>query len=300
MAPLIFLSWIYQPEAAKPLQYLAEEVSGPDTLEYLFVGHTYHAQPGTQQVDSRLIQLDKSRYSRIWLGGDICSETFLDENSVAHIDDVFDLGALSTQFALGNHDVRNGNMHWYTEYCGRETYNFYSKDKVVSVCLNSMLNPGRCEELNAQFRMLKRICDTITESRHLFVFHHAGLWGRISELPPQTTYAHSDFKYWNANCDSSGTYYDVSILPLLRNVTNRGIKVYCIMGDVGAAAKSFYQQTSDSIHYFGSGLQNSKYMHDTALFNSKVPDSVLIFSHCLSDQTVSWKFHGLDSLINAQ
>lgn len=268
-----------------------------DTLCYLFAGHTYHGL----RVDPRLISLDKTKYSRIWLGGDICSEALLEKSTVQHIDNVFDLAKPTTQYALGNHDVRNGNMQWYKSFCERESFNYYSANGAVSVCLNSMLNPTLCEELNSQYRMLKTICDTISESKHLFVFHHAGLWDRVPDLPPSATYSHSNFIYWSANCDSATSYYENTIYPMLKEVRSRGIKVYCIIGDTGTGSlKGFHQETSDSIHFFASGLYNAKYLHNPILFQAQIPDSILVFKHDLINQQMEWQFHGLDSLLNEQ
>ncbi|MBL4705614.1 MAG: hypothetical protein JKY54_13910, partial [Flavobacteriales bacterium] len=110
------------PVSAALMSFMAEDTGfknsdfadepGADTLYYLFMGHTYNAKPTGPRVDPRLVLLDKSGYSRLWLGGDICSEAFLEKSTVEHMDDVFDLGNPSTQYALGNHDVRNGNMQW--------------------------------------------------------------------------------------------------------------------------------------------------------------------------------------------
>jgi len=192
-------------------------------------------------------------------------------------------------------------MQWYRSYCERETYNSYSANGAVSVCLNSMLNPTLCEELNSQYEMLKTICDTITDSKHLFVFHHAGLWTRVPDLPPSSTYSHSNFIHWGANCDSADSYYENTIYEMLKDVRGRGINVYCILGDAGATnLKGFHQETSDSIHFFSSGIGNSKFTHDPALYQSKIPDSILVFRHDLINQQMDWEFQELDSLLTAQ
>lgn len=277
------------------------EEPGSDTLSYIFLGHTYNFKPTGPRVDPRVVAIDKSKFSRIWLGGDICSEAFLKKSTVLHMDSVFSLSSNTTQYALGNHDIRNGNIEWYSEICGKPTYNAYSANGAVSICMNSMLNPGLCPQLNAQYKFIKSICDTITESTHLFIFHHAGLWERVPGLPPSATYCHSNFNYWNANCDSSTTYYENTIYQLLKQVRNRGIKVYCIMGDSGTGSlKGWHRENADSIHFFASGLYNSKYSHDSVLYASQIPDSALIFTHDLINKTVDWRYQSIDSLLNEQ
>jgi hypothetical protein len=272
---------------------------GSDTLSYLFLGHTYNFKPTGPRVDPRVVQIDKSQFSRIWLGGDICSEAFLEKSTVLHMDSVFSLSSSTTQYALGNHDVRNGNIEWYSEICNKPTYNVYSANGAVSICMNSMLNPGLCTQLNSQYKMIKSVCDTITDSKFLFIFHHAGLWENVPGLPPSATYCHSNFNYWVANCDSASTYYENTIYPLLKQVRNKGIKVFCIMGDSGTGTlKGFHTENADSIHFFASGLYNSKFSHDSILYNAQIPDSALIFTHDLVNQQMDWKFQSIDSLLN--
>ncbi|MBL4703337.1 MAG: hypothetical protein JKY54_02385 [Flavobacteriales bacterium] len=149
--------------------------------------------------------------------------------------------------------------------------------------------------------MLKNICDTISVSKHLFVFHHAGLWLRVPGLPHPGSYSHSNLEFWGANCDSSSAYFENTIYPMLKEVRSRGIKVYCIMGDSGAGSmKGFHKENMDSIHFFSSGLYNSKYTHDSVLYDAQIPDSVLVFSHDLVNQEMTWQFQGLDSLLSEQ
>jgi len=95
------------------------------TKQYLFTGHTYDWLSYGSRVDNRLIELDKSVFDRIWLGGDICSEAMLNYSTILHIDSLFEIGKPGNHYALGNHDTRNGNVDWYRELTGRETYYSY-------------------------------------------------------------------------------------------------------------------------------------------------------------------------------
>jgi len=262
-----------------------------DTLRYIFLGHTYEWHAGGERVDPRIIDLQPKQYDRIWLGGDICSEAMLLETTLQHIDEVFDLTSPTTQYALGNHDIRNGNIQWYREYTGRKSYNHHSENGLVSVCLNSMLNPTQCQDLNRQFQMLRNICDTISVSQHLVVFHHLNLWSDIPDLPTPSSYSHHDAMYWQANCDSITTRYREVIYPMLKSVRERGINVYCILGDTGSGTyKGFHQENSDSIHFFASGINNSRYANDPDLYAQQPADSVLLFEHDLTNQKLNWEF----------
>lgn len=272
-----------------------------DTLRYIFLGHTYrYNHPGPNYtVDSRIEKFDFTDYSRIWLGGDVLSEASLSRSNFTYLDSVFNLMAPTTQYALGNHDIRNGNIQYYREATGRKSYNVYSADGVVSVCLNSQLNPSNCEDLNLQFQMLKNVCDTIQNSSHLVLTMHSCLFYGVPNIPLPSTFSHSNFTNWNANCSSSTQTFTTAIYPMLEAIKAKGIVVYVIMGDSGTSTKQFYQASTDSIHFFASGIGNSKYLDSTVLAAQPL-DRVLVFEHILATQEMTWQFQDLDSLVSTQ
>ena len=272
-----------------------------DTLRYVFMGHTYrYNNPGPRYiVDPRIQDFDYTGYSRTWLGGDISSEATLNRGNFVYLDSVFDLMAPTTQYALGNHDIRNGNIQYYREATGRKSYNVYSANGIVSLCMNSQLNPSNCEDLNLQFQMLKNVCDTIQNSSHLVLIMHNCLFYGVPNIPPPNTFAHSNFTNWNANCSSSTQTFTTAIYPMLEAVKEKGIMVHVIMGDTGTSVKQFHQESTDSIHFFASGIGNSKYL-DSAVLATKPLDRVLVFEHVLATQEMTWQFQDLDSLVSTQ
>jgi hypothetical protein len=272
-----------------------------DTLKYIFLGHTYrYNNPGPwHRLDLRVENLDYTPFQRIWLGGDISSEATLERGTMEYLDSVFDLSSPRVQYALGNHDIRNGNIQYYRELTGRNSYNVYSEHGVVSVCMNSQLNPTQCEDLNKQFQMIKNVCDTIQNSSHLFIMMHSCLFADVPNLPPAGTYAHTNYRNWNANCSSSTETFASAIYPMLEAVKEKGIIVYVMMGDTGTSSKQFHQASADSINFFASGIGNSKYT-DPAILALQPLDRVLVFEHVLATQEMSWSFQDLDSLFNAQ
>lgn len=272
------------------------------TDQYAFFGHCYQWHSNGGQIDYRVVALDKSPYERIWIGGDLCSEALLRRSHLYHIDSVMQIGRPQTQYALGNHDVRNGNLEWYREFTGREPYNVYSENGAVSVCINTQLNVSDCYHLNAQFQLISDVCDTISESSHLFLFGHSNLWYDVPGLPGPYKYAHTNFRYWMTNCDSANARFINTIYPKLQEVRERGIQVYCILGDSGdpgpnlKGTKGFHQLNPDSIHFFASGINNSKYT-DPAQLDTMPKDKILIFEHNIPSQSMKWSFQDLDSLI---
>ncbi|MBL4862578.1 MAG: hypothetical protein JKY09_06130, partial [Crocinitomicaceae bacterium] len=100
-------------------------------------------------------------------------------------------------------------------------------------------------------------------------------------------------------CSSAQATFATAIYPLLEQVKAKGIPVYCIMGDSGTSVKAYHQESADSIHFFASGIGNSKYT-DSTILAQQPKDKVLVFEHVLPTQEMLWRFHDLDSLLNAQ
>ncbi len=258
-----------------------------DTIQYLFVGHCYQWGSGGTKVDYRIEQLDKSNYKGIWLGGDVCSEALLKYSTVQYIDSLFDLGNPETHWALGNHDARNGNWEWYSEFTGRKTYYAYASNGITRIVMNTNIVPVNCEMLNDEYDMITNVCDTISNSNYLILLMHHGIWLGVPGLPSPGIYAQSNLKYWNANCDSVDTPFNKTIYPKLVEVKNRGIEVICILGDMGAGPKKFEMDSDDGIHFLGCGL-----------YHNEPDNNVLIFNQVIPDYHLSWHFANLDSLLN--
>ncbi len=266
-----------------------EWISGQDSIQYLFLGHCYQLTIPGYHVDYRVEQLDKSMYEGIWLGGDVTTESMLDYSTISYIDSIFHLGNPETHWALGNHDARDGNWEWYEQFTGRKTYYAYTSHKICRIIMNTNILPVNCEMLNDEYQMISNVCDTISQSKYLILLMHHGIWHDVPGLPQPGSYAQSDLKYWNANCDSVNTPFVKTIYPQLLKVRARGIKVICVLGDMGAGPKKFDRLSTDSIRFLGCGLDHNN-----------PADQVLIFTYHIQQQLLTYKFHNLDSLLNAQ
>ena len=264
-------------------------VTAQDSIQYLFIGHCYQINTVGNKVDYRIEQLDKTPYSGIWLGGDVCSETMANYSTVQYVDSLFDLGNPETHWALGNHDARDGNWEWYTEFTGRKTWYAYSSHQITRIIMNTNLLPVNCEWLNDEYNMICNVCDTISQSKYLILLMHHGIWRNVPGLPAPASYAQSDLVYWNANCDSVDTPFNKTIYPKLLAVKNRGIEVICVLGDMGAGAKKFEMDSDDGIHFLGCGL-----------YHNESDNNVLNFTYLPSTQTLHWQFQNLDSLLMTQ
>tara|TARA_Y100000385_G_C13071501_1_gene629281 strand:+ start:1058 stop:1885 length:828 start_codon:yes stop_codon:yes gene_type:complete len=255
-------------------------------LKYFYAGHCYQPNTIGNKVDFRLEQLDYSQYSGVWLGGDVCSEALVEYATVQYIDELFDLNNPETHWALGNHDARNGNWEYITEFTNRKTYYSYSSNKFTRIILNTNIVPTNCESMDDQYSMILDVCDTIQESAYLLLIMHHGLWYDVPGLPSPVNYSHSNLKYWNSNCKDVNSNFINSIYPLLVDVQNRGIQVVCLMGDVGEKTNRFQMKSDDDIWFIGSGL-----------YHNEADNNVVIFNYNVSELNLSWKFHNLDSLL---
>lgn len=260
-----------------------------DSIQYLFIGHCYQLGTNGTKVDYRIEELDKTGYEGIWLGGDVCSEAMREYSTVQYIDSVFDLGNPETHWALGNHDARNGNWEWYTEFTNRKTYYAYSSHGITRIVMNTNIVPVNCEMLNEQYDIISNVCDTISKSKYLILLMHHGIWEGVPGIPSPIGWAQSNLKYWNANCDSVDTPFYKTIYPKLVKVKNRGIGVICVLGDMGSGPKKFEKLSNDSIQFLGCGL-----------YHNLPDDNVLTFTYHLHEEKLTYQFDNLDSLLNLQ
>ncbi len=267
--------------------------SQEDTLKYIFLGHTYEYFTPGYTVDPRIFNIDIQSYDGIWLGGDVCSESLMNHESLEYIDDVFGLNSPNTHWALGNHDARNGNWIWLEELTGRKTYYTSTYKNITYIVLNTNITPYRCEMLNDQYRIIVDVCDTISQSSHLVLLMHHGLWEGVPGLPSPGQYAQSNLKYYNFNCYDVESTFAKEIYPRLVEVKNRGIEVLCIMGDIGARKVEF--ESDDGIHFLGNGLQKSYYT-DPEERAKAATDYALIFKHVPAKKWMEWEFVDFDVL----
>lgn len=259
-----------------------------EILKYMFIGHCYQDGSWGEKVDYRIETFDFTSYKGVWLGGDVCSEAMLYRSTIEYINSIFNLSNPETHWSLGNHDARNGNWEWYEELSGKETVYAYSNNGITRIIMNTNIVPYDCESLDEQYRLIENICDTITNSNQLVLLMHHGIWRDVPDLPNPGVYAQSDLRYWNSNCYDVNSTFASSIYPMLVEVEQRGIDVYCILGDMGSGPKKFDMLSVDGINFLGCGLSHNS-----------PEDNVLIFELDLETNNLNYQFHNLDSLIIA-
>ncbi len=271
-------------------------------LHYIFLGHPYDWHDGTR-VDPRLERLDYSAFNQVWLGGDVCSRTTEQPQTLAYLDSLFNLDSPRTHWTLGNHDVMFGNTERISQATGRPLFYSAWVDDMVVLVLNTNLfwpYPGRpaqeyCEQKKTQMALIEQITDTISRASHLVILHHFALF---TELKPEKDADAFNLnpEFLQATCDSA-SWVTPWLYPRLTSVQQRGIQVVLIGGDFGMRAKTYAYQTPEGIWLLGSGINNSvdrRYAPDyVTTFD---PDKVLILHRKSKNRSLSWHFADLDSL----
>ncbi len=267
--------------------------------KYIFIGHPYRFGGVDSLFDARCFALElPENYDRIWLGGDVLAKSLMNKENVEAVDDVFNVSSPSNCWAMGNHDAWGFNWEWFYEICNKKTYDAHYEADITTIVVNTNITPIDCEKLDEQYRMIENVCDTITESLALIVIFHHGVWANVPGLASASTYSNVNKPYWNSNCfNPSERWFSNSVYPMLKSVKERGIQVFCLMGDMGAYHKTFYGISDDGIHFMGCGLWNSAYSNPEDI-EAAGPDKVLIFEHNLDDRIIDFGFHDIDSLVN--
>jgi len=275
---------------------------------YLFIGHSYRWHTPGNKIDQRLEQMDLSCFDQVWLGGDMCSETTKEHTTLEYLDSIFDLGKPTTYWAVGNHDVRNGNLEWISEFTNRKTFYAHYNNGFTTVVLNTNFDRirefGQEEYYNKskeQYTFLKSVLDTIVSSSHLILLMHNVLWSKeIDEK--YWVYANEFKRDWRFFNDSNATFAKVAY-PELVKIQKKGIKIICIAGDAGirdwGANKKYGQYKSpEGVQFLASGINNSKYKPEQ--LDTIPKDKILLLYHNLQAKEITWKIHDLDSLLDSQ
>ncbi len=264
--------------------------SSKTNYKYLFIGHSYY---GDGTMDPRITpMLDRDVYDQFWLGGDMCGETTKSYSTIEYLDSLFDLGSPYTHWSVGNHDTRNGNIHWITNKTQRPTFYTTTFNGICLLVLNTNFRTPQNTydevQSNAQYEMIKQVCDTIRDVSHLIVMSHGALWSRTDGMSSLTNLANADHSYYWLNFNPNLTY-DTGVYPLLVNVVNRGIKVIHVSGDFGQYSTGYDEVSDDGIQYLGSGV-TSEIPWSEQFPTVNLLDMVLVFNHNVETQTITWDF----------
>jgi hypothetical protein len=257
--------------------------------KYLFLGHTY---AGRSIIDSRVAPyLDRTKYDHFWMGGDMCAETTEDSSTLEYLDSLFDLGSPNTHWALGNHDIRNGNLQWITNKTERPTFYTATFNGICMLVLNTTFSQGGTYDtvaVNAQYDMIKNVCDTLQNVSHLILLSHHVCWIGMPDIDSAQAAANAT-GYWLKWRFNPEEHFANGIYPMLVDVKSRGINVINIAGDLGQESTDYYEKSADGIHFLGSGITSDIPWNNQFSTHGK-EDKILIFEHDMETQKISWHF----------
>jgi len=187
--------------------------------------------------------------------------------------------------------VRNGNVNWITDKTGRASFYATHFDGITLLVLNTNFSIGGVYDtasVNSQFDLIQTVCDTITASSHLILLSHHVVWKDVDGITNTDYIANDDLSELWFNFSPDLKYVD-GVYPKLQEVSNKGIKVMHIAGDLGQKGSTYRALTSDNIQFIGSGITaNTSY-------NEQYPtagqaDMFLEFHHNIKNQTISWNW----------
>jgi len=234
-----------------------------------------------------------SDYDGIWFGGDICSETSLNPRTIKSLDKKFDLKNPNTHIVLGNHDYRNGNHELYHAATGRPTFYTSSfKNMVVSV-MNTNLNSSDCEKLNAQFRMLTAVTDTLKDASHYVLMMHHQIFPLFDGMKGYK--ANGILDHYAVHCDDASSSFQNDIYPKLVELEKKGIEVVVIVGDSGWH-KGAETESDAGVTFLASGINNSYNRKKNKPVTESQTDKLLEITLDPKSKSLNWNFVDLNEL----
>lgn len=278
--------------------------------KYLFLSHCYQwGVVDNNRIDYRLKGFDFKVYDQVWLGGDLCARTSESPATLDYLDSIFDLSSEKTHWALGNHDIVEGNVNLITNKTKRKTFYSSFADGIGIVVLNTteFHDPAyrpkefECALLDGQLNMLQDIADTIKKASHLVVLHHLPMLS--NEMTGDSLNIGEIFNFYHpeylTSCEKPATFEAV-FYPVFKEIQNKGIQVILIGGDLGQRAKEFEYRSKEGIYFLGSGINNSAIPFNPPDYVTNTdPDKLLVFTHDISIKELSWEFVDMDSLTQA-
>ena len=245
----------------------------PEIHNYLHISHT--RTNSNPDMDSIAEGIDYSNYDMLWLGGDLAHLTSNDDETMWHVDSIFDIGNTNTLWALGNHDY--SDLDRIQTFTNRSPYFAYNKNGITFIILDTQDSLSNI--IGLQKELFDSVVDTIQDSSHLIVLHHKLIWMYDnpvleSQIPSVSNGELGDCFY----CINPNNFYS-DIYPKLLAVMQQGIEVICIGGDIGFNTNEFEYLTPEGIHFLASGI-HAGYSGNKAL----------LFNHDITNKLLTWEF----------
>lgn len=282
--------------------------------DILVLGHIYQWHTEGNKIDERLENKEYAAFKELWLLGDLCSETTREQATLEYLDEIFDLSSNSTKWAVGNHDIRNGNLDYISNTTGRPLYYGSIEDNLAIYVLNSQMQhylfKDSCAYKQLQDQDFRSFLDKISKDndiKHLFVLSHNPIWSDAEEsLREYELIGNAQAGWIDMICEWNGEFRN-QYLETLIEIQRKGVEVHCVSGDGGQYQKSFYETAESGINYYVTGINNS-YVTGINEANYTVsgsqlkdgfntnPDSILVFDYDTASKRYLHKFIPVENL----
>ena len=260
---------------------------GDSVLKFIFVPHPRSEDHVNLSVNPVIAKINFASYDVRLLGGDLTYNTNRDSATLAHCDNIFDLGSPNTLWSFGNHDVQSGDREIIKEFTGRDSYYSYARDGITFIVLDTELDAegsSRTFIKGDQLKMVQDVCDSIKDSRYLILLHHRFMWminnddfkDRLTDSIAQSSRL----------MDTTNFYSD--IYPLLQQVKHKGIQVLVFGGDRCDFNLEYFPE--DSITFYAAGL--SQNLPDSL-------DSLIVINYNLQKKEITCNFVRLFDVITS-
>ena len=245
----------------------------PIIKNYLHISHT--RTKTNPKMDSVIESINYKKFDMLWLGGDLTYHTSFDDETMFHVDSIFDVGNVNTLWSIGNHDYTN--IDRIQSYTRRPLYYSYYKNRITFIILDTQDSLSNI--IGSQKEFFNSVVDTIQKSSYLIILHHKLIWMYDNpDLEPQiSSVANGGFGNHFYSINPNNFYTD--IYPKLLEVKERGVEVICIAGDIGVKVKEFEYLTDEGIYFLASGI-----CADSS------DNKGLLFYHNITDNQLDWEF----------
>ena len=254
-----------------------EEVLVPsDPVDYNSYLHLSHTRTGANPyMDEMVDAIDYSKYEMLLLGGDLAFSTSLDDETMSHIDSIFDLSNPNTLWSLGNHDY--SDLLRVQEFTDRLPYYAHHKDGITFIVLDTQDSLSNI--IGEQKILFENVVDTLEKSSHLILLHHKLIWmyGN-SDLEPNISLVSNGGLGDCFYCLNPNNFY-TDIYPSLVEVKQKGIEVICIGGDIGSKTDKFEYTSQEGIYFLASGIKAGE-----------SDNKALLFEHDVSNNYLTWEY----------
>ena len=191
-------------------------------------------------------------------------------------------------WAVGNHDLRNGNWHYIKNKTKRDFYYRHDFDNISVLVFNTLVEhpilKDSCDWKSTQVAFLQNELDHIQNDNSVKVvvlFSHNPIWSDCeNDLLQYERIGNQNSAWVKLECDTKNTFR-TTFYPQILSMAQAGKKVIFVAGDGGQYDKTFYYRSQDDIEFYVTGINNSvKQTSDTSVVNryNTNPDSVLIFT----------------------